>query len=259
MLKRYARLNGKKLPANICLLEPCFANQENRKGKEVLQEKTLWQTKWAAKRMALVMITGFGIGFVYYGVQLNAENLSYNLYFTVATNAMMEIPAVFIGSVLLSTVNRQLIFSRSAYIAGYSSILCILFSYVKQGNVDKSGRSWPQLTLEAISFMAASTAFDVLCVYCAELFPTNVRNFAVSMLRQALMLGASIAPLLVAVGRFSPSLAFLIFGVLSIFSGLMSLRLPETRNSPLYKTLEQQEQEEQLNSVPKLLETELSN
>jgi OCT family organic cation transporter-like MFS transporter 4/5 len=92
--------------------------------------------------------------------------------------------------------------------------------------------------------MAASVAFDVLYVYCVELFPTNVRNFAVSQSRQALMLGASIAPLLVAAGRLSPSLSFLVFGILSIFSGVISWWLPETRNAPLYDTLKQQEEDE---------------
>ncbi|XP_027169259.1 organic cation/carnitine transporter 1 [Coffea eugenioides] len=258
VLRRYARLNGRKIPPNLCISEPSVATQETSKGEEVLQERTLWNTKWAAKRMALVMMTGFGIGFVYFGVQLNVENLNFNLYFAVAANAMMEISAVFIGGVLLSVAKRRLIFSQLAFIAGLSSILCILFSGGKQGILDKSGGSWPEFALEAIEFMAASTAFNVLFVYTLELFPTNVRSFAVSVLRQAMVLGASIAPLLVAVGRYSPALAFLIFGALSIFSGLMILWLPETRNSPLYETLEQQDQEGQLNSAPNHLETELS-
>ncbi|KAJ7970197.1 Organic cation/carnitine transporter like [Quillaja saponaria] len=99
--------------------------------------------------------------------------------------------------------------------------------------------------IEAIGFMGASAAFDVIYIYCVELFSTSVRNFSVSMLRQALMLGASIAPLLVVLGRLSPSISFLVFGVLSIVSGLLSMWLPETRNAPLYETLKQQEEEEE--------------
>lgn len=208
----------------------------------------LWSTKWAAKRMITLMIAGFGVGSVYYGVQLNVENLDFNLYFSVGLNAMMEIPAVFIGSVLLSFTNRRTLFSWSAYIAGISSIICIIFSRGRKKG-DESKGAWTQLIIEGIGFMAASTAFDVLYIYCVELFPTNVRNFAVSMLRQSLMLGASIAPLFVVLGRLSPSLSFLVFGILSIFSGTLSLWLPETKNAPLYETLEQQEEEEQLNSL----------
>ncbi|XP_073134380.1 organic cation/carnitine transporter 1 [Henckelia pumila] len=242
ILKRYARMNGRELPQNLCILEPSISLEKvPEKIQNPSSVKKLWSTRWAMKRMAMVMITGFGVGFVYYGIQLNVENLNFNLYFTVAINAMMEIPAVFIGSVLLSFMNRRLLFSSSAFLAGVSCIFCIFFSSREQ----KKG-SLPQLMVEAVGFMAASTAFDVLYIYCVELFPTNVRNFAVSMLRQALMLGASISPLMVVLGRLSPSLSLFVFGVLSIISGYLSLWLPETMNCPLYETLEQQEVKERL-------------
>ena len=253
VLERFARLNGKKkLPNNLTLANPCCGakdgcNSEGETSPNSTNE-SLWTTRWAAQRMVTVMIAGFGVGFVYYGVQLNVENLNFNLYVSVALNALMEIPAVFVGSFLLAFTNRRLLFSVSTYIAGVSSILCTFFSH-KGSKVHKFGGNWPQLIIEAIGFMGASTAFDILYIYCVELFPTDVRNFAVSMLRQALMLGASLAPLLVVLGRLSPSLSFLIFGALSICSGLLSIWLPETRNAPLYETLKQQEEEETHNHL----------
>lgn len=216
--------------------------------------ESLWRVRWAAWRIILVMLAGFGVGFVYYGIQLNVENLSFNLYFSVGLNALMEIPAVFLGSVLLGFTNRRLLFSQSAFVAGLSSLLCIIFSHHRsRANGHKKPKhsgNWAELMTEGIGFMAASTAFDVLYIYCIELFPTNVRNFSVSLLRQAFMMGASVAPLLVAVGRMSPALSFLVFGVLSILSGSLSLWLPETRNAPLYETLKQQEEEEKLGRKP---------
>ncbi|KAJ1390070.1 MFS transporter superfamily [Sesbania bispinosa] len=244
VLDRFARLNGKKkLPNNLSLANPSGEKVECTETSQNNRE-SLWTTSWAAKRMVTVMAAGFGVGFVYYGVQLNVENLNFSLYISVALNALMEIPAVMIATFLLGFTNRRLLFSVSSYIAGISSILCIFFSH-KGGSskAHQSGGSWTQLIIEAIGFMGASTAFDILYIYCVELFPTNVRNFAVSMLRQALMLGASVAPLLVVLGRLSPSLSFLVFGILSITSGLLSIWLPETRNAPLYETLKQQEEE----------------
>jgi OCT family organic cation transporter-like MFS transporter 4/5 len=247
-LKNFARLNGKTLPENLCLANPSAPGEggENEALTKNCTEESLWRTKWAAKRMITVMIAGFGVGFVYYGVQLNIENLNFNLYFSVGLNALMEVPAVVIGTILLGLTGRRLLFSLSAFLAGISCLLCILFAHGKRAKkADKSSTgNWAQLAIEGIGFMAASVAFDVLYVYCVELFPTNVRNFAVSQSRQALMLGASIAPLLVAAGRLSPSLSFLVFGILSIFSGVISWWLPETRNAPLYDTLKQQEEDE---------------
>ncbi|KAF9671219.1 hypothetical protein SADUNF_Sadunf12G0024700 [Salix dunnii] len=235
VLKSFARLNGKTLPENLCLAE-----------NEALTKESLWRTKWAAKRMITVMIAGFGVGFVYYGVQLNVENLNFNLYLSVAFNALTEIPAVVIGTILLGLTGRRLLFSLSAFLAGISCILCTIFAHGKRSRkADKSSTgNWAQLAVEGIGFMAASTTFDVLFVYCIELFPTNVRNVAVSHSRRGLMVGASAAPLLVAAGRSTPSLSFLIFGILAIFSGVVSWWLPETRYAPLYDTLKRQREDE---------------
>ncbi|XP_047180846.1 organic cation/carnitine transporter 1 isoform X2 [Vigna umbellata] len=253
VLDRFARLNGKqKLPSNLSLTDPTgssnAAPSTTSEGAEITpnNREKLWTTKWAAIRMITVMLAGFGVGFVYYGVQLNVENLNFNLYVSVAINAVMEIPAVVIGTFLLGFTNRRLLLSVSSFIAAVSSILCTFFSH--KGGTSKvqnnHGGSWVQLIIEGIGFMGASTTFDILYIYCVELFPTNVRNFAVSMLRQAIMLGASVAPLLVVLGRLSPSLSFLVFGGFAISSGVLSLWLPETRNAPLYETLKQQEEEE---------------
>ncbi|EOY21510.1 Organic cation/carnitine transporter1, putative [Theobroma cacao] len=119
------------------------------------KNENLWTVKWAAKRMIMIMIP-------------------------VVLNALMEIPAVFVGCVLLNFITNG------------------------QSKGDGSDGCWPQLTIKAIGFMVASVVFDVLYIYCVKLFPTN---------------------------------AF------SILNGILSLWLPETRNSPLYETLEQQEKE----------------
>eukprot|EP01018_Ginkgo_biloba_P030864 Gb_11984 [translate_table: standard] len=231
ILRRMAELNGKKLPEHLIII---FSDTNSCLKKK---NDNLWSARWARRRMGLVMAVGFGIGLVYYGVQLNVENLGFDLYFTVAVNAVMEIPAVFVGSLLLACMDRRPLVAACGILGGLSCIACTL--------LNSAGIfGWPQLVVESLGFMAVSTAFDVLYIYSVELFPTNVRSLAVSMLRQAIMSGAALAPLLVVLGRIDSSISFLVFGVLGIFSGLLTLCLPETRNSPLYETLEQQEQEE---------------
>ncbi|KAL1192332.1 Organic cation/carnitine transporter 1 [Cardamine amara subsp. amara] len=240
VLKQLARLNGKQLPADLSLVDPIPTRDD-----QTSQPEKFWKTKWAVKRIIMVMLAGFGCGFVYYGIQLNAENLNFNLYLTVAVNALMEFPAVFIGSFLLGVMNRRPLFSNSSYLAGVSCILCAVLSLHRVTRAISFAK-WLQLAVEAVGFMASSTAYDVLYVYCVELFPTNVRNTAVSLLRQAFMLGASAAPLLVALGRESAMMSFFVFGVASVLSGVVSLWLRETRNAPLYETLTQQGKAEEV-------------
>ncbi|KAG5229689.1 organic cation/carnitine transporter [Salix suchowensis] len=253
VLRKFTRRNGKTLPENLCLANPSNPKEggENEALTKTCTKESLWRTKWAAKRMITVMIAGFGVGFVYYGVQLNVENLNFNLYFSIGINALMEILAIIFGTILLGLTSRRLLFSLSAFLAGISCLLCIIFTHGKHGNkADKSrDGSWAQLIIEGVGFMVASIAYDVLYIYCVELFPTNVRNFALSQSRLSLMLGASIAPLLVVAGRVSLSLSFLVFGILSIFSGVVSLWLQETKNAPLYDSLKQQEEKEKHRDV----------
>ncbi|KAJ8443272.1 hypothetical protein Cgig2_010167 [Carnegiea gigantea] len=243
VLAGFARRNGKTLPTDLQLLDPNLSiNDDNNNSnvREGTPKMGLWGCRWARIRMSIAMVAGFGVGFVYYGIQLNVENLNFSKYLTVVINGLMEIPAVVLGSLFLGFMKRRMLFSLSCYIAGLSCLLCIIFTKPKFG----AWGSWVQLGIDAIGFLTASMAFDVLYIYCVELFATNVRNFAVSMLRQALMLGASVAPVLVAVGRSSPVISFLVFGGFAVVSGLVTVGLPETKNAPLYETLEQQEKEE---------------
>ncbi|CAN8235102.1 unnamed protein product [Cochlearia groenlandica] len=242
ILKKLARRNGKQLPADLSLIDPIPTRNDQTSSSS---SESFWKTKWAVKRIVMVMLAGFGSGFVYYGIQLNAENLNFNLYLTVAVNALMEFPAVFIGSFLLGFMNRRPLFSNSSYLAGIACIICALLSLKRVTSAIPFSK-WLQLAVEAFGFMASSTAYDVLYVYCVELFPTNKRNFAVSLLRQAFMLGASAAPLLVALGRESAMLSFIVFGIASVLSGVMSLWLRETQNAPLYETLTQQGKAEKM-------------
>ncbi|KAH0897777.1 hypothetical protein HID58_047345 [Brassica napus] len=218
VLKKLARRNGKQLPADLSLVDPI----QGRDDRASSSSEKFWRTKWAVKRIVMVMMAGFGTGFVYYGIQLNVENLNFNLYSTVAVNALMEFPAVFVGSFLLGVMNRRPLFSISSYLAGTACLLCAVLSLHR---VVLPATKWLQLGVEAFGFMASSTAYDVLYVYGVELFPTNVRNFAVSLLCQAFMLGASAAPLLVALGRENAMMSFIVIGAASMLSGVVSLWL----------------------------------
>ncbi|KAG2254073.1 hypothetical protein Bca52824_084209 [Brassica carinata] len=144
VLKKLARRNGKQLPADLSLVDPIQGRDDQTSSSE-----NFWRTKWAVKRIVMVMMAGFGTGFVYYGIQLNAENLNFNLYLTVAVNALMEFPAVFIGSFLLGVMNRRPLFSNSSYLAGISCLLCAVLSLHRVTKAMPVAK-WLQLAVEAV-------------------------------------------------------------------------------------------------------------
>ena len=69
------------------------------------------------------------------------------------------------------------------------------------------------MALEVVSFFSACTALNIALVYSIELFPTCVRNSAISLVRQALVLGGVFAPILVVEGRKKSFMSFGVFGL----------------------------------------------
>lgn len=199
--------------------------------------KILWRKKWAFKRLSAVMVAVFGSGMGYYGMPLNLGNLGSNLYLSVAFNALAEVPSALLTLFLIKKMDRRcsvLVFTTAT---GVTSILCVFVS----------APGW-KLATEVVTVFGAVTALDVLLIYTIELFPTCVRNSAMSMVRQAMMLGVMVAPLVAAEGREKSSLSFWVFGLVIGGCGLFVACLPETRGRRMSDTIEEEEPD-QTNSL----------
>ncbi|XP_027080857.1 organic cation/carnitine transporter 3-like [Coffea arabica] len=206
----------------------------------------LWEKPWAFRRLAAVMAIGFGTGMVYYGMPLGLGNLSFNLYLSVTLNALSEFPAAFMTFFLIATLNRKGLVLGLSVASGVCSCLIIVVEQVINSNSYYYWwRNALQMVLELASFFSACTGFNVLMIFTLELFPTSVRNSALSMVRQAVVFGGLFSPLLVAAGR-NGLLSYGVFGVTIAVSGLFVGCLPETRGAALCDTLDEQEHKETL-------------
>ncbi|KAA8523392.1 hypothetical protein F0562_009815 [Nyssa sinensis] len=154
--------------------------------------KMLLEKSWAIRRLAAIMVVGIGIGMVYYGMPLGVGNLSFNLYLSVTLNALSELPASLLTFFLIGRLNRKSALIGLTIISGFCSVMCVMM---------RDEWAWLQIGLELVSFFGACTAFNVMLIYTLELFPTCVRNSAISMVRQALVLGGVFSPVLVSAGR----------------------------------------------------------
>ncbi|CAA0818062.1 Organic cation/carnitine transporter 3 [Striga hermonthica] len=191
---------------------------------------------WSARRLGAVMVVGFGIGMIYYGIPLGLGNLSLDLYLSVTLNALSEFTASLVTLVLMGKVGRRGFIVGLALLSGVCSVGCV----VVQWRVVQVG-------LELVSFFAACTALEVILIYAVELFPTCVRSSAVSMVRQALVLGGALSPLLVAAGRKNELvLSYGVFGVTVAACGMAVVALPETKGKVLRDTMEEEEEEERV-------------
>ncbi|CAA6673212.1 unnamed protein product [Spirodela intermedia] len=181
--------------------------------------RLLLRKRWALQRLAAVMAAGFGIGMVYYGMPLALGALGCSLYFSVSLNALSELPSSLITFFLVGRINRRSSVLGFTLASGACSVACVFL------------RGGVKMGVEVVSFFCACTAFNVVLIYGLELFPTCVRNSALSMVRQALVLGGVFAPQLVAAARGSGAgfASFGVFGLVISFCGLFVVFLPETR------------------------------
>lgn len=215
-----------------------------------------WEKSWAFRRLAAVMAIGFGSGMVYYGMPLGLGSLSFNLYLSVTLNALTEFPAALITFFLIAKLNRKALVLGLSVASGVCSCLIIVVDQLINSNRYYCWWSKAlEMALELASFFSACTAFNVLLIFTLELFPTCVRNSALSMARQAVVFGGLFSPLLVAAGRNASTatattstsnglLSYGVFGVTIAVSGLFVRCLPETKGAAFCDTLDEQEHKE---------------
>ncbi|KAI5560259.1 hypothetical protein BDE02_16G035400 [Populus trichocarpa] len=185
--------------------------------------------------LGLLSLPGFGIGIVYYSMPLAVGNLGFNIYLSVAFNALAEIPSYIIFSFIVSKWSRKGSLLAFTTLGGICSIMCIM--------------NWKEVVLiglELVSYFSACTAFIMLMIYTLELFPTCVRNGASSMVRQAPVFGAVFSPILISAGRSNKVLSYGVFGLVILCSSVFVFCLPETRGVAPSDTMDEQEEKEQL-------------
>ncbi|WOG91658.1 hypothetical protein DCAR_0310908 [Daucus carota subsp. sativus] len=95
--------------------------------------------------------------------------------------------------------------------------------------------------IAVLGFSIVCAAFDVLLIYTLELFPTCIRNSAVTIVRQMMTFGGATSPLLVAIGRGEGAITYLVFGSVVGLCGLFVGCLPETRGETLCDTMDEEE------------------
>ncbi|KAL6878436.1 hypothetical protein ACP4OV_012606 [Aristida adscensionis] len=201
--------------------------------------KMVWGRRWALERLAVTMAVGFGVGMVYFGMPLGVGSLGSNLYLSVTYNALAEVPSACLSWVLVGWINRRSSMVALAAAAAACSLACVA--------IPRDNASWARMAAETLSFFATCTAFDVILIYATELFPTAVRNSAVGLVRQAMVLGGAAAPVLVALGREGSFFwSFGVFGLATLCSAVFAAFLPETKGGSMSDTMEEEEHMERM-------------
>ncbi|XP_067852256.1 organic cation/carnitine transporter 2-like [Heptranchias perlo] len=166
----------------------------------------------------------------YYGLSLNTPNLNGDAYLNCFFSAAIEVPAYTAAWLLLQRFPRRFSLSGALFLGG----VVLFFIQLVPSNL-----SIFTTVLVMVGKFVITSAFSMVYVYTAELYPTVVRNMGVGVSTMASRLGSIISPYFVYLGAYNELLPFILMGGLTVLSAILILFLPETINIPLPETIDQ--------------------
>lgn len=186
----------------------------------------------------LFLLHRFTLNMCYYGISLNVEHLSGNLFLNYTLMSAVEMAAIIIILFFINKFGRKPLYCCSMWIGALGFLLSALPSYLGSEEDKKYA-----VGLVMVAKFGMSAAFGVMYVYGCELFPTSIRNSAMGFSLVIEFFGGVVSPYIVQLGTSmggasEQAFPMLVFGTVSFVAALLSLLLPETRNRKLPETLE---------------------
>ncbi|XP_040261066.1 solute carrier family 22 member 5-like [Bufo bufo] len=166
----------------------------------------------------------------YFGLSLNTPNLHGDPYLNCFLSAIIEVPAYIIAWLLLRNFSRRYSTASTLFLGG----VVLLFIQLVPQHLNILS-----IVLVMLGKFGITSAFSIVYVYTAELYPTVVRNMGVGASSMASRLGSILSPYFVYLGAYDKHLPFVLMGSLTVLVGIFTLFLPETLGMPLPDTIEE--------------------
>uniref|UniRef100_A0A670Y6B3 Solute carrier family 22 member 4 n=1 Tax=Pseudonaja textilis TaxID=8673 RepID=A0A670Y6B3_PSETE len=228
IIRKAAKTN--RIPAPTLILDPV----EDLKAK---QHQGVFLDLFRSRNIAIMtfmslllwMFTSIG----YFGLSLSTPNLHGDAYFNCFLSAVIEVPAYVIAWLLLRVLPRRYTIAGTLFLGGG----VILFIQLVPPDLHVLS-----LILVMLGKFGITSAFSMLYVYTAELYPTIVRNMAVGSSSMSSRVGSIIAPYFVFLGAYGKFLPYIFMGSLTLLVGILTLFLPESYGKPLPETFDEMQQ-----------------
>lgn len=215
----------KKTPLFKKIIEP-FANFTS-----------LFSTATLTKRSIICFVSWFTVATTYFGIAMNGENFTIDRYLYVVLNGVLEIISYILPIPVLAVCGRK---TSSVLLFGITGVSLISIMFL------------PKIYKTAILIIAClgrfcdSSVYAILPLYTSELFPTSVRNTAMGASITMSHVGTLVSPYVVDIlGAYRWYIPSSVFGFLCICTVFLLILLPETKNVPLFNTVEEMRHAEQ--------------
>ncbi|XP_063078346.1 organic cation/carnitine transporter 2-like [Engraulis encrasicolus] len=233
IIRAAAKRNGITSPEKIFQLEH-IADTKESENESNNQKKYTWldliKTANVRNITVLNIIIWLAISVGFYGLSLNFSNMDGDLYRNNLLSASMDILGNVFVWFAIHYAPHRVVLPFSLLVEG---ALLLLILFVPQ---ELSGVT---ITLALIGRLVVAGAFAFAFVYATELFPTVIRNMGLSAASAAARIGSAVSPYVAHTSTYNKTLPFILMGTLSIFSGGLSLLLPETKDEKLPELISQ--------------------
>ncbi|XP_063045885.1 organic cation/carnitine transporter 2-like [Engraulis encrasicolus] len=231
IIRAAAKRNGITPPENIFRLEHrAITEFENKCG----QDKFTWLDLIKTVNMQNITVINITIWttitLTFYGLSFNTSNLDGDPY----RNCLISAATEYVGFTFIwltaRYAPRRIILSSFLLLGG---AFLLLIQLVPE---ELSGLT---VTLAMTGRLVVTGASIFVNVCSMEFFPTVVRNMGLGVCDMAGRVGSAASPYIAHTGTYNKTLPFILMGTMSLFSGCLSLLLPETKGEKLPEVISQ--------------------
>ncbi|XP_065213734.1 organic cation transporter protein-like isoform X2 [Planococcus citri] len=236
ILKKISDSNDIKLPDRV--LEDHNEDMFIKKIDDDEPSEPFWKPIFTAFKSKQLLLRLFNCSFswftgtlVYYGLSINSISLAGDKYLNFILTNAVEVPAFILSGFIMEKVERRVSLSAAFFFSGITCILCEFIPADMQVT---------QIVFFLLSKFLITTSFNIIYIYSAEMFPTELRLSLCGLASMFGRVGSMIAPQTVLLrDMFGKHAPVLLFGVIAVVAGGLSTSFPETLNKKLPDTLNQ--------------------
>ena len=231
IIRKAAKINGIVAPSTI--FDPSETNKLQDDSSKKPQSHHIYDlVRTPNIRILTIMsiILWLTISVGYFGLSLDTPNLHGDIYVNCFLLAAVEVPAYVLAWLLLQYLPRRYSISAALFLGG--SVLLFM-------QLVPSELFYLSTALVMVGKFGITSAYSMVYVYTAELYPTVVRNMGVGVSSTASRLGSILSPYFVYLGAYDRFLPYILMGSLTILTAILTLFFPESFGVPLPDTIDQ--------------------
>ncbi|CAG4964856.1 unnamed protein product [Parnassius apollo] len=234
-LKRAAKLNGKQISESSLNFLLTAIPKQNKTEKNIQNRNLIYRvlkSRVMLQRCCTTPVYWITTTFIYYGLSINAVNLSGNIYLNYILTTLIEIPGYWTAVLILDRVGRKVTLFSGYMVCG---ICCFAFAFIPKSFYGLS------LFLYLLGKYCTGLIFTSLYLYTTELYPTRHRHSFLGFSSMLGRIGSVLAPLTPPLMVYWTGIPSVLFGAMSTIAALLILTQPETRGRKIPDTFEDAE------------------